>query len=220
MMQKTVFAFNGSPRKSWNTATLLASALEGARVEGARTELIHLSDLHFTGCISCFSCKIRGGKSYGTCAVQDDLAPIFSKIKDADAIILGSPIYFCTVSGVMKSFMERLLFPYLPYIDPPQSLFPRKIRTGFIYTMNSSEERMKQFCSQHIGNNERFLKLIFGDSESLCSFDTYQFEDYAKIVSDRFDPEQKSKRRRDVFPQDCRRAFDMGARYVEGAVSP
>jgi multimeric flavodoxin WrbA len=70
-------AFNGGPRKKWNTATLLGKALEGAASRGAETRLFHLYDLDFKGCISCFACKERGGKSYGACAVQDDLTPIY-----------------------------------------------------------------------------------------------------------------------------------------------
>jgi hypothetical protein len=59
------------------------------------------------------------------------------------------------------------------------------------------------------------LKMIFGASESLCSFDTYQFEDYSKVVSDRFDPEKKAKRRKEVFPMDCQKAFEMGERFAK-----
>ena len=50
---------NGSPRKKWNTATLLEKALEGAKSQGAKTELFHLYDLNYKGCISCFACKTR-----------------------------------------------------------------------------------------------------------------------------------------------------------------
>ena len=50
-----VLAINGSPRKNWNTATLLNKALEGAAAQGVQTELIHLYDLNFKGCISCFA---------------------------------------------------------------------------------------------------------------------------------------------------------------------
>ena len=210
-----VIAFNGSPRKKWNTATLLEKALEGAASRGAETELIHLYDLNFKGCISCFACKTKEGKSYGRCAVEDDLTPIFSKIEKADAIILGSPIYFGTVSGEMKSFMERLLFPYLTYTDPPQSLFPRKIKTGFIYTMNTSEEQMtERGYVQLFKPHEMVLRMIFGDSEYMCSFDTYQFDDYSKVVSDRFDPKKKAQRRKEIFPKDCEKAFGMGASFT------
>lgn len=210
-----VMAFNGSPRKKWNTATLLANALKGAASQGAETELIHLYDLKFKGCISCFECKTRGGKSYGRCAVQDGLKPILEKVESADALILGSPIYFGTVSGEMRSFMERLLFPYFTYTEPPQSLFPRKIPTAFIYTMGVTEELMKELgYRQHFDKNTLYLQVVFGTSESFCSFDTYQFEDYSKVVADRFDAVHKAKRHQEIFPQDCQKAFGMGARLA------
>jgi multimeric flavodoxin WrbA len=213
-----VMAVNGSPRKTWNTATLLKKALKGAASQGAETELVHLYELNFKGCISCFACKTRGGKSYGTCAVKDDLRPILKKIAAADGLILGSPIYFGIVSGEMRSFMERLLFPYFTYTDPPQSLAPKKMPTGFIYTMNITEELMKDWgYEQLFGNTQRLLQMVFGASESLCSFDTYQFKDYAKVVADRFDAEKKARRRQEVFPKDCDKAFALGARFARAS---
>ncbi len=137
-----VIAFNGSPRKTWNTATLLNKALEGAASQGAEIELIHLYDLNYKGCISCFACKTKGGKSYGKCPVQDDLAAIFKKVEEVDAIILGSPIYLGRVTGEMAASLDRFVFQYLVYSNPPQSLFPKKINTGFIYTMNVTEEQL------------------------------------------------------------------------------
>jgi multimeric flavodoxin WrbA len=210
-----VMAVNGSPRKEWNTATLLEKALEGAASQGAETELIHLYDLNFKGCVSCFACKTKGGKSYGRCAVQDDVTPILEKIAQTHAFILGSPIYFGCVAGEMRSFMERLFFPLMTYTDPPGSLFPRRIDTGFIVTMGATEEMAKERgFTQHISLNEMLLKMIFGASESLCSFDTYQFKDYSKIYAPRFDPEKKAKRRAEVFPLDCEKAFAMGTRFA------
>jgi len=212
-----IMAFNGSPRKRWNTATLLQKALDGAASQGAETELIHLYDLNYKGCISCFACKTIGGKSYGRCAVQDDLTDVFSRVEQADAIILGSPIYWGTVSGEMKSFMDRLLFQYLIYTDPPDSLFPNKMRTGFVYTMNVTEEIMKEWGYTHnFSRYEMALTRIFGESEYMCCFDTYQFDDYSKVLATRFDPVKKKKRHEEVFPLDCQRAFDMGVRLVGG----
>ena len=213
-------AINGSPRKAWNTATLLQSALDGAASQGAQTELVHLYDLDFKGCVSCFACKTRNGKSHGRCAAQDDLTPALRKTEGADAIILGSPIYFGTVSGMTKSFMERLTFPYLAYTDPPQSLFPRKIRTAVIYTMNVGEAQMKEYGYEaHVALNERVLRTVFGASEWLCSCDTYQFEDYSKMVAPRFDAEKKAKRRAEIFPEDCQKAFALGARIATAGVN-
>jgi multimeric flavodoxin WrbA len=207
-----IIAINGSPRKKWNTATLLENCLNGAASAGAETELVHLYDLSFKGCISCFSCKKRDGKSYGRCAVKDDLTPIFERVEAADGLILGSPIYLGTVTGEMRSFFERLIFQYLTYTEPLRSLFPGKIRTGIIYTMNVSEADMKQRgYDRHLELNEMYLRTIFGDCRSIFSFDTYQFDDYTKVVADRFDPNKKAKRREEIFPVDCEKAYRMGA---------
>lgn len=122
-----VIAVNGSPRKTWNTATLLEHALAGATGSGAETELVHLYDLEFKGCISCFACKKIGGKNYGRCAVNDDLTPILKKISEADALILGTPVYFGAETGEMRSFLERLMFPFLTYTPDYAPIFPGKL---------------------------------------------------------------------------------------------
>ena len=215
-----VLAINGSPRKKWNTATLLEKALEGAASRGAETEIIHLYDLDFKGCTSCFACKLKGGKSYGKCAMRDGITPVLEKLYNADSFLLGSPIYFGTVTGEMRSFMERLLFPYLTYTRPPGSIFGRKIPTAFIYTMNVSEEMMKEnHYPVHIGMNENYLTRIFGQAESLCSYETLQFEDYNRVVFNYYDPEERRERRRSVFPEDCREAFELGASLADGVAT-
>ena len=211
-----VIAVNGSPRKKWNTATLLQKALAGAASQGAETEIFHLYELNYKGCVSCFACKTKDGKSYGMCAVKDDLTSILKKVEEVDAIILGSPIYYGTVTGEMTSFMERLMFPYSIYTDPPGTLFSRKIRTGIIYTLNATEEMAKERgYDRYFNDKQMTLERIFGSSETLCSFDTYQFEDYSKYVAPRFDRIMKAKRRAEVFPKDCEKAFAMGARLVK-----
>src|SRR5271157_3613906 len=158
-----IVAVNGSPRKRWNTGMLLEKALEGATSQGADTELVHLYDLDFKGCASCFACKLKNGKSYGRCSVSDGLKPVLDRIHDADGLILGSPIYFGTVTGEMRSFIERLLFPFLAYTNPPSTLFERKINSAFIYTMNVSEQQMKEFgYPLHIAANSHILGRTFG----------------------------------------------------------
>jgi len=82
-----IIAFNGSPRKNWNTSTLLQKVLEGAISKGAQTELIHLYDLNFKGCKSCFECKMKGGKSYGECSIVDELTPVLKMIKEIKALV-------------------------------------------------------------------------------------------------------------------------------------
>ena len=211
-----IIAFNGSPRKEWNTATLLNKALDGALSQGAEIELIHLYDLKYKGCISCFGCKEKNGISYGRCAVKDDLTPIFKKIEEADGIILGSPIYLGSVSGEMQSLLERLIFPYLTYAESPESLFPKKISAGYIFTMGIPEDFIKAAgYEQRFESMRHTLARIFGSGELLFSFDTYQFKDYSKVVATRFNAEHKLKRRQEVFPEDCNKAFEMGSRFAQ-----
>lgn len=114
--------------------------------------------------------------------------------------------------------MERWMFQYFVYTDPPQSLFPGKIRVGLIYTMNLSEEQVEQvpFYGLHFGLNEMYTRNLFGETQTLLCHDTYQFPDYSRVVMERFDPESKARRREEVFPEDCRKAFDMGVRLAGG----
>lgn len=211
-----VIAINGSPRKNANTSTLLKKVLEGASSQGAETELINLYDFNYKGCISCFACKRIGGKSYGKCAINDDLTPIFKKIEEADALILGSPIYFGDTTGAIRSFMERLMFPYAVYEENYPSLFKKKISTGFIYTMNISDDYIDEAGYKHnFKITENFMRNIFGSSESLLVTDTYQFDDYSKYVSTVWNEEKKAKRREEEFPNDCKKAFEMGVRFAQ-----
>ncbi len=206
---KTI-AINGSPRKDWNTAILLESALRGAALAGSKTELINLYDLNFKGCISCFKCKKNGSKNYGKCAVKDGLTPVLRKIEKSDALIMGSPIYIGSVTGEMKSFMERLLFQHLLYSSPSGTSFKGKLRVSFIYTMGMNKERFENSqLKAHTEGIESTIIRIFGNIETLHCFDTYQMDDYTNIEYG-MDIDKKWERRNTEFPKDCEKAFEIG----------
>ncbi|MFA7536412.1 MAG: flavodoxin family protein [Desulfuromonadales bacterium] len=209
-------AINGSPRKTWNTAKLLEHALAGAAKKGAETELVHLYDHDFKGCISCFACKKIGGPSYGRCAVNDGLTPILMKASEADVLILGTPVYFSAETGEMRSFLERLLFPFLTYTPGYAPIFPGKLRAGLVYTMNIPEKDLPAY-DKIFAASQGALSRVFGNCDLLLSTDTYQFSDYSHYLSTAFDAKAKKERREKVFPQDCRRAFDFGAKLTATA---
>ena len=82
---------------------------------GAEVESVHLYDITFAGCKSCFACKLKNSKTNGVCAIRDELRPILEKAYTADVIVIGSPIYFSHPTGLTHAFMERLMFPILTY---------------------------------------------------------------------------------------------------------
>ena len=152
--------------------------------------------------------------------------PVDHAAPDSRALLIEADgrrleIYFGTQTGEMRSFMERLLFAPLVYSEPPRSAFPRKIRAGVIYTMNAPEE-----ASVALGYGALFrsaeasLRRIFGEAETFCCYDTYQFPDYSKVVMERMDPAKKSERREKVFPDDCRKTFEFGCRIALQRHSP
>jgi multimeric flavodoxin WrbA len=102
-----IIAINGSPRKGWNTETLLQKALDGAAFQGAETELIQLSELDYKGCTSCFACKKING--IRACATRDGLTSVLNKTKESDGLIFGSPIYFGGITSGMGPFWSGYL---------------------------------------------------------------------------------------------------------------
>lgn len=209
-----VLAINGSPRKNKNTATLLKSALEGAASHGHDTQLINLYELNYKGCLSCFACKLKDGKSYGRCAIKDDLTTILDATTKADAVIIGSPIYLHSITSATSAFLERFIFPYLTYDENHSSLFPKKLPIGIIYTMNVDSEKYKLFYEPGLTSNSEYLSKIFGSCETLIVNDTYQFDDYSKYFAPVFDVEKKKHIRETQFPKDCQKAFAMGENII------
>ena len=69
--------------------------------------------------------------------------------------------------------------------------------------------------AQTFNRYEMWLRRILGESEYMSCFDTYQFDDYSKVLSTRFDPVKKAQRRKEIFPEDCEKAFDMGVRFTK-----
>jgi len=211
-----VVAINGSPRKNKNTAMLLESALKGAASKGASTELVHLQDYDFKGCVSCFACKVKNCSQPGICLYKDSITPALEAAMAADVIILGSPIYFWDVTGIMRSFMERLMFPVLTYTEGYVGLLERKIPVGCIYTMNVTEDFLNQANYKSLLEPAQAgLARLFGHCEALYAYDTLQFDDYSKYVCTVFDEAKKKQVHHDQFPKDKENAFALGVRLVE-----
>ena len=91
-----------SPRKAGNTEILVSEALAGAKESGAEAELLRISDMNIAACDGCETCH-----QTGECRIKDDMQKIYKKLLTADGIILGSPVYFWSVSSQAKTLMDR-----------------------------------------------------------------------------------------------------------------
>lgn len=97
-----ILAIYGSPRRSGNTATLLAEAVEGARQAGAVVEEVVLRDLKISPCLEIYGCK-----KDGRCVINDDFQALYDKLTACRGLMLASPMMFYTVSGHVKAMMDR-----------------------------------------------------------------------------------------------------------------
>jgi len=220
-MSKKIIVLNGSPRKNFNTAKLLKESQKGAESVGAEVEYFNLYDYNFLGCRSCFACQRKGSTTEGVCAIKDDIRPILEKCINADAIVIGTPVYFSYPTGVFRSFAERLLFANHTYmVDKENGGLKRRldkvIPTGVIFTMNCPENMAKEIDYPiTLGESVNNFKHIMGYAEGLYSYDTYQFADYSKYNCDLFDEGEKAKVREKQFPKDLEKAFNLGKRLAE-----
>ena len=104
-MAKKIVILNGSPRVSGNTSALTAEFKRGAEEAGNTVTEFHLSDMNINGCLGCW----RGGKdAEHPCAQRDDMEQIYPAYREADVVVLASPLYYWFVSGFLKNAFDRL----------------------------------------------------------------------------------------------------------------
>ena len=191
--------------------------MEGAKEAGAEVELINLYDrsLNYKGCMSCFACKIKGGKK-GICSFRDDLQPILQKAIEADVLVCGSPVYCGYPTAGLRAFMERLIFPAVNYSDFSHPVVNKPKRSATIFTMNCPDEEVYRANNYHILMDANARQLgMFGPTEVLYSFDTYQFNDYSRYDAEGLPAERKAEKHRTQFPLDLDAAYNLGRRLVE-----
>ena len=154
------------------------------------------------------------------CALKDDLKPILEKCLNADAIIIGTPVYFSYPTGIFRCFAERLLFSNHTYmIDKENGGLKRRldrvIPTGIIFTMNCPEDLAKKINYPIIlEENVKSFNHIMGYAEGLYSYDTKQFVDFSKYNCDLFDEEHKKQVQETQFPKDMEKAFELGKKLT------
>ncbi len=207
-MSKKIVVVNAGPRKGWNTDTLLTEASKGAESAGAQIERFDLFRLEkYTGCVSCFGCKKE--KFKGVCIRKDALTPVLDAIREADGLIIGSPNYLSELTASFRALYERLIFQNLTYNLETPCCNERPIPVLLIMTSNAPDT----MYSGLLNNYQQTLSRFVGPTQVLVSGDTLQLKDYGKTDWEwtMFDPAAKQERHETVFPEECRKAYEMGA---------
>lgn len=142
---KKVVIFNGSPRYDGNTSTILQYIERGAKERHATVKVYNLFTLKMSCCRGCFACRLD---DKGKCSIEDDLTPAIKELEDADAIVIGTPVYFMQMNGLTKNLYDRL-FPLMTNDGQPR-WGNKKIVT--VYTQAHDDPHMFDtyfdFCSQ------------------------------------------------------------------------
>ena len=106
-MSKKILVIAASPRKGGNSDTLCDAFIRGARETGHTAEKIYVQDINPGACRACYACR-----KTGTCIQKDGMAEAIQKMAEADVLVLSTPVYFYSMSGQLKVFIDRILPGY------------------------------------------------------------------------------------------------------------
>lgn len=129
----------GSPRANGNSTTIARHFTAAAAKLGAETRIFELNRLSYRGCQGCYACK----KRLDRCGLQDDLTEVLAAVRDADAVVLASPVYYGEVTSQLKGYLDRnfaFLKPDFMSNLQPSRLEPKKL--VFILTQGNPDENL------------------------------------------------------------------------------
>ncbi len=146
-----VVAINGSPRKKGNTAHAIQLVANELEKEGIEVEVIQVGSQAYTGCTACGACTKNKDEK---CTLKgDDLNKAIQKIKEADGILLGSPVYFADINGTMKSFLDRAFY----VASANGKLFRHKVGASIVTVRRTGGTQALQTMNQYLQFSEMFM---------------------------------------------------------------
>ena len=154
-----VIGFIASPHKEGNTAWIVNKILEGAKEQGAQTQAYYFSDLDIKPCQGCLGCH-KGDKG---CVINDDMQKLYAAIEQADAIVLGSPIYMGQMSAQAKILTDRLFAVISPRFSP--HFKEKAVKKKLILTFNQGNPDSSMFQSYIDYTKHTFQLLEFDVKE-------------------------------------------------------
>ena len=181
----------GSPRKNGNVDLLVSEILKGAASKGAETCKLYLNDMNIK---SCQSCGVDPNPRH--CLLKDDMEQIYDALENSDSIVLGSPVYFDTVSAQVKLMIDRsnCLMPYVKKADGTYG-FERRVK------------RQKKGVFVAVSGKDQDLDIIL---TTVKGFFLWTNTELAETVSYPHDDNELGNVKKDK--RKIKKAFDVGAR--------
>ena len=109
-----ILVLNGSPRSNGNTAAMVEAFVEGTSENGHRITVVPVCQKKIAGCLACEYCHTKGN---GNCIQNDDMQEVYPVLKEAEMIVLASPIYYHSFTGQLQCAINRIYA-----LDKPKKL--------------------------------------------------------------------------------------------------
>jgi len=157
-----ITAIVGSYRKGGVVDSAVDAVLAAARDEGAETAKIYLVDRHIEYCANCRTCTQQPGSERGDCVLDDDVRGILDEIARSDAVVLGSPMNFGTVTAVTKAFIERLVcYAHWPWGGmAPKIRSTRKDKRAVVVASSAAPALLARMTSGMVGLMKKAVGLL------------------------------------------------------------
>ena len=212
-----VLALNATYRPGKTTTRLAQSALEGAASVGADTEMVMLGEKNIQFCKNCLTCYKDLESEIAPCTIEDDVGEILEKIRDADGIIMASPVHCGFVTGLMMAFIERITFrlsrptgQYMGLKGCPEPRLTGKARAlATIVSAGGIPQEMREYCD--LGTPWLKDSVVFFNGE--CIGDIYAGAVFTKKLED--DEWSKSFLFRELTEEQLQDAFNLGVKMGE-----
>ena len=144
-----------SPRKVGNTAWVVNKILEGAKERGAETQSWCFSDLDIKPCSGCLCCHNDGDRG---CIIDDDMQELYGAIEQADALVLGSPVYMGQMSAQAKTVTDRLFAQISPRFSPYYKEKITKMKLILVFTQGNPDSGLFQVYFDYTKNMFQLLE--------------------------------------------------------------
>ena len=163
-----VLMINGSPRKNGNTATALAEVQGQLKEEGIESEIVWIGNKTIQGCCACGQCKAKG---LGQCVFNDDICnQISAKFADADALIVGSPVYYGQPNGALLSIIQRAFYSNGASISGKPAASIAVCRRGGATAVFETLNMPFQMMNMPIVTSQ-YWNIVYGRAEGEASLD-------------------------------------------------